>query len=211
MATEQHMMTSAVVLLVALALGNVSPVSAWFIGAKNMARANGKEVDDRCEAHGQAGDCEFYSCFEQRLSCGASGFMLDVGLPYCQSFQQALPTFTKEGQVFINNSNECLTKRLLPYYRQDQVDCHRLSHAAFKVIGSCYTAHDFCTVWKSNKGAFTFVFEPRHLFQKGALKIWREILGLTYRCNPEQVQSFVRNIASVFWSGISGLFSSSEN
>ncbi|KAK7097548.1 uncharacterized protein [Littorina saxatilis] len=179
-----------VVQTLAMLLGLSSATALFFDRSNTVANANGQPIDEQCIAHGEAGNCEFYDCFEQRLSCGASGYMKKFGTPYCDRFQRSLSTFTPQGQAFVNGSSQCLTKALLPYYRQDQVDCHRLSHEAFDVVSSCYASNGFCVVLKDNAPVFMDIYQPKHLFQSGALKIWREILEVTYKCDPERYHSF---------------------
>lgn len=210
MARDQCVFTSATVLYV-LVLVSFTPVSAWFfIPSDNIiARANGKPVDEGCEALGQAGACRFYRCFEDRLSCGPKGYMLRYGVPYCQAFERTLPAFTPQAQVFINKTSQCLMKTLLPYYSKDQVDCHRLSHVAFDSVSTCYIANGFCDVVQSNALTFIDVYKPRHLFQTGALKIWREIMEVTYQCDPEAVKQFARNAIRLI-SRIMSFFTSDD-
>lgn len=78
--------------------------------------------------------------------------------------------FLLKGQDFINGTSQCLTRGLLHLYRADTVDCHRLSHDAFDLISSCYSANGFCDVVKENAAMFADVFQARHLFMHGALK-----------------------------------------
>ena len=58
----------------------------------------------------------------------------------------------------------------MAFYSRDSVDCHRLSHAAFDAISSCYAANGFCDVLEDNSALFVDVYQPKHLFQRGALK-----------------------------------------
>ncbi|KAL8576348.1 hypothetical protein ACOMHN_048915 [Nucella lapillus] len=208
MAGMQRVVMSAIVLHVLVWSNYVTPVSAWFFPPSHdsIARANGKPVDDGCVAMAQSGDCQFYRCFEDRLACGAKGYMLRFGLPYCTRFHTALRAFTAAGQVFVSDTGRCLTKALLPYYQQDQVDCHRLSHSAFDAISSCYAANGFCQIVQSNTAALVDVYQPRHLFQTGALKIWREILEVTYHCEPSAVHKLV-TFAFRLLSNVMGFFS----
>ncbi|XP_025088642.1 uncharacterized protein LOC112560798 [Pomacea canaliculata] len=181
-----------------------TPVSGWFWWtAQTHATAKGKPVDSQCVAHGEAGRCDFYKCFEDRLPCGEQGYMIKYGQPYCARFERVYTAFSPQGQDFINGTSQCLTRGLLHLYRTDTVDCHRLSHDAFDLISSCYSANGFCDVVKENAAVFADVFQARHLFMHGALKIWKEIMEIIYQCNPDQIHkfaSFAIGISNRLWN-----------
>lgn len=53
-------------------------------------------VDSQCVAHGEAGRCDFYKCFEDRLPCGEQGYMIKYGQPYCARFERVYTAFSPQ-------------------------------------------------------------------------------------------------------------------
>ncbi|KAK7450690.1 hypothetical protein BaRGS_00035364 [Batillaria attramentaria] len=193
---------------VLMAVIGVSPASGWFFGRANTASADDKPVDPDCEAHGEAGRCEFYQCFEERFPCGKDGYMAKFGTPFCARFERVYGAFTPKGQEFVNGTARCLTRGLLQYYKQDKVDCHRLSHDAFDLVSSCYASNGFCDVAEENAAVFTDVFQPKYLFKSGALKIWKEIMELMYHCNPDKVHNLATTVVKMVSGFVNFLTSS---
>nr|KAG5685722.1 hypothetical protein BaRGS_001385 [Batillaria attramentaria] len=109
------------------------------------------------------------------------------------------------GQEFVNGTARCLTRGLLQYYKQDKVDCHRLSHDAFDLVSSCYASNGFCDVAEENAAVFTDVFQPKYLFKSGALKIWKEIMELMYHCNPDKVHNLATTVVKMPQTYFGGL------
>ncbi|KAK7500659.1 hypothetical protein BaRGS_00008234 [Batillaria attramentaria] len=169
----------------------------WFFrNSETTATADGRPVDDTCEAYGEAGSCEFFDCFEQRLPCGRDFYMQRFGNHYCNRFESNMESFTEAGQEFLVNSRQCVTRRLLEYYRRDYVNCHDLEHDAIDMIGPCYTENGFCEIIGDNAEQFLNVFDISDLFDAGAGKLWRELLGLARHCGGQALTQFMSAAAS---------------
>ncbi|KAK7097296.1 uncharacterized protein [Littorina saxatilis] len=184
------------VLLVAMVIF-VAKANAWFFrNSETTATADGRGIDDGCEAFGEAGSCEFFDCFEQRLPCGRDFYMQRYGNNYCNRFNTFMESFTEAGQEFLVNSQQCVTRRLLEYYRRDYINCHDLEHDAIAMIGPCYMESGFCDIIGDNTEQFIEVFEFNDLFGSGSAKLWRELLGLARQCGGRSLANFMSTTAS---------------
>ncbi|XP_071087786.1 uncharacterized protein [Haliotis cracherodii] len=160
-------------------------LSEAFLWERRTATASG-ETDPQCFAHGSAGRCEFYSCFENRLSCGSRGYMSKYGGYYCARFAELYNTFDQQAKDWINATSRCMTERLLAYYNQETVQCHDLSHFAWNNWSACYLENGFCEVFWANRQAFWDIYQFRDLFSMGAGKIWREMMQITGQCAAQR-------------------------
>ncbi|GFN82257.1 stanniocalcin-like protein [Plakobranchus ocellatus] len=181
-----------VTLTTCLLLLSSSAANGWlFWRSYPSARSRGMAVDPACLALAMEGSCDFYLCFEQRLECGKNWYNVKYGEPYCRDFKAYYNRFSETGQKFINASQVCISNELLNWYERSKIDCHDYTHFAFKALSRCYMKSGFCEAMRSDGINFATIFQPKHLFSRGALKIWREILRLTYFCEPQAVKDVV--------------------
>ncbi|ESO88441.1 hypothetical protein LOTGIDRAFT_234508 [Lottia gigantea] len=173
--------------------------SAWLFSRDRVVQADG-EVDSTCQGSGAEGSCEFYNCFERRFPCRARGYMLRFGYHYCQRFEDVdnyRHEFNPQAQNFLTASQQCMTKKLSEqFYSENQVNCHDLEHAAFRIMGDCYLEKGFCDIFWDNREAFAKVFDSGDLFDSSSLKIWKQIGKMTLRCGGQSaggVFSFIRS------------------
>jgi len=170
---------SAVVATVALSqAAQAFSLSNLFGGARiQTATSDNRAVDAACLAKAASGDCGFYSCFEQRLPCGRSGYMTRLGGYYCSRMAAQKPNFDQSGQDFIDAVQQCAITKLTPVYSQAYFDCHDFEHQAVANLSQCMTENDFCTVLRSgdNLQAFRNVLDASDLTRAGAGKVWTEL------------------------------------
>lgn len=186
---QVHAVTSLCVLVI---LDLVTLSDAWFFFRKYPKARTKVPANPRCSALAVRGDCEFYNCFEKRLTCGKKWYNLKYGETYCRDFKAFRDTFSPQGQKFIVEAQKCMGRELLQFYNRYTLDCHDYTHEAFRALTRCYIDNGFCQVLAKDAINFVSVFQPQHLFQRGALKIWREIVRIAYHCEPEAVKSIVQ-------------------
>ncbi|XP_076468062.1 stanniocalcin-like [Babylonia areolata] len=187
------------VVVVAMVMLMCRSSAGWFLGNRERtAVSGGRPVDEECVEEGEAGGCEFFNCFEERLPCGRDFYMQRYGNYYCRRFQRYMANFTAEGQTFLLDSQQCITESLLEYYRRNDLNCHELEHAAIALIRPCYIRHGFCGIIRDNKEPFLQVFQLRDLFRSGALKLWRELAGLARECGRSAFSEFLRATTNRF-------------
>ncbi|KAL8575597.1 hypothetical protein ACOMHN_028618 [Nucella lapillus] len=148
-----------------------------------------RDVDKECLALGKKGMCEFFDCFEQRLTCGKKNFMEDYGR-YCKRFQQKKENFTEEGKRFVQKSQRCMTQGLLKKYRRDSVDCQQLEKNAVALIKPCYVDAGLCDVFLSNRKQFLGIVDINKDLIKKVL--WKEMVGLGTKCAPKLRLEFLK-------------------
>lgn len=185
--------------LIVLALVAAS-AQAWLFNERTQtATSDDREVEQTCLDKADAGDCGFYECFERRLPCGRDGYMVRHGQYYCNKMEREKPTFSEEGQNFLDDAKRCMMQRLKEHYQREYTDCHDLEHDAIGSISDCFEDFAFCNVFRDESAKFWNIFEFSDLFRRGAGKIWREIFALTRQCSAV----YLRDISSQAGQSIS--------
>ena len=152
------------------------------------------DEDDDCVRKANQGDCDFYTCFENRRNCGSKGYMLAYGRKYCNKFGEDYDNFTEQGQQWIDCTRQCLTGALRSSYRANTLagqGCHDVKVLAFHTHVDCYVNCGFCNIWSTNKAALFGVYSVKDFLQ------WQAIAQVTSVGN----QCFVTAIDSmVLWA-----------
>ncbi|KAH9503764.1 hypothetical protein Btru_066573 [Bulinus truncatus] len=161
------------------------------------ASADGRAVEASCLELADAGSCDFYACFERRLPCGRSWYILKTGQYYCNKMQRRKPNFSAAGQRFIDDAQRCMTQFLKDTYRSDDVDCHSLEHRAIDSITPCFTDNGFCGILRHDSAELFNLFEFGDLFTRGAGKLWREIFSLAATCARETINEIASSAEEV--------------
>lgn len=160
--------------------------NAFFFNNRiQTATSDGRQVDQTCLAKADAGDCGFYECFEQRLPCGRDGYMVRSAQYYCNKIEREKPSFSEEGQQFLDDSKRCMMQRLKEHYQREYTDCHDLEHDAVASITPCFVDYAFCHIFREESGKFFNIYESSDLFRPGAAKVWREMFSLASSCSTE--------------------------
>ncbi|XP_005091280.1 uncharacterized protein LOC101850623 [Aplysia californica] len=188
------MMAHSFLLCVLVLLDVVAVSQAWFFFRSYPTAKAKTQVDAKCSELAVKGDCGFYSCFERRLTCGRNWYNVKYGEPYCRDFRAFQKTFSEKAQRFINDSQVCMGRELLEWYQRDSLNCHDFTHEAFRAMSRCYIHSGFCDVIIKDAVNFLSIYQPQHLFQRGALKIWREILRITYHCDPDSIKEIIQTL-----------------
>lgn len=153
--------------------------------------------DDDCILKANQGDCDFYTCFENRRNCGVEGYMLAYGRKYCNRFGEHYDNFTFAGQKWIKCTRQCLTSALIDNYRADTPagnGCDEVISHAFLTHVDCYVDCGFCNIWDNNIGALLKVFSVKDLLQ---LKVTAQITSVSNRCFTGAIDSVLKWARSV--------------
>ena len=82
--------------------GEYSPFVRLFIFWKDYHYIYVTE-EDPCVTKAKAGDCEFYSCFEEKHSCPKKiNYATEYGLNFCKRYDKHLSEFTSDVRYFLS-------------------------------------------------------------------------------------------------------------
>lgn len=146
-------------------------------------------IDIDCVSKGILGDCEFYTCFENRRRCGSDGYMLQYGRRYCYKFGEQYDRFTEAGKQWLLCARQCLTSALTDTYLSDVpagYDCDRVRSLAFHTHVGCYIDCGFCDIWSTNKMALFKVYRLSDFFQLRAIA---QVNSVAYQCITDAIHS----------------------
>ena len=148
-------------------------------------------ADKECTRKANWGDCEFYTCFENRTNCGSSGHMLAYGRQYCYKFRDHYGRFTDAGKQWILCTRKCLTNSLINIYQAAipaGTGCDRITTQAFLKHVNCYHQCGFCNIWSTNKAALFEVYDLKDSMQ---LRAFAQINSVAYRCIMDAIDSLI--------------------
>uniref|UniRef100_A0A0B6ZJE0 Stanniocalcin n=1 Tax=Arion vulgaris TaxID=1028688 RepID=A0A0B6ZJE0_9EUPU len=188
------------------------PTSFAFLFRRDtpIATAEGA-VNEACLNMAEQGSCEFYTCFENRLPCGRDWYMVRTGGHYCNTMRRQRTNFSPEGQRFLNDSQQCLTRSLKELYRRDHIDCQELEDAAMSAITPCFTENAFCDIFEIDASHFIDVYEFTDLFHVGANRVWRLIVSLATRCGSEALREHSSTVGERVIDTLNSFFSYIED
>ena len=142
-----------------------------------------------CISMANRGDCEFYTCFENRRRCGSSGYMLQYGRRYCNKFSEHYDKFTEAGKQWLVCARQCLTNALTDSYLSNVpagYECDRVRSLAFRTNVDCYINCGFCDIWSTNKRALFRVYRLWDFVQHRAHV---QATSVVYRCFSDAMRS----------------------
>ena len=145
------------------------------------------QADQHCIDLANNGDCEFYSCFENRRNCGPNGYMIGYGGKYCHRFGQHYDSFNAAGKKWIDCARKCLTKALIQSYQANAPagnECANVTSLAFHTHVDCYHDCGFCHVWNSNKLALLSVYQLGDFLAQRSLS---QVYGVGKKCLLEYI------------------------
>lgn len=147
--------------------------------------------DDGCILKANQGDCDFYTCFENRRKCGIEGYMLASGRKYCNRFGEHYDNFTSAGQKWIKCSRQCLTSALIDNYLADIPaghGCEEIKSYAFLTHVDCYVDCGFCDIWRTNIEALFDVFSVEDFLEWEAIK---QVTNIAKKCFADAIDSLI--------------------
>ncbi|KAI6240710.1 hypothetical protein M3Y99_00441700 [Aphelenchoides fujianensis] len=116
--------------------------------------------------------CMHYKAFETDYECGATGYFLADGWPYCYRFTRSMiDKFDSTGKEFIGCTIPCMVNSLRGYLKKNDIhSCSQIADAAYEQRVHCYAACDFCTAWLTNTDAFMSVYDVGDISTFASLK-----------------------------------------
>ncbi|WP_413568172.1 hypothetical protein ACLWBD_10775 [Bdellovibrio sp. HCB117] len=128
--------------------------------------------------------CDFYQCKEQERQCGAEGYWMNFGHPYCESFLKDQQQFYPRTQVWLKDVRLCLQERVQQV--SQEASCNDLHKQAMHSHVSCYVDTGFCDL--------TYLERARvYWYLKGALRsasTWQEAALLHQACWNHKMQTY---------------------
>ncbi|KAI8516841.1 hypothetical protein Bbelb_054220 [Branchiostoma belcheri] len=113
-----------------------------------------EEIQDECQDKAVQGDCDFYNCLERRHPCGSKGFALQEGRPFCEELKIKKELFDAQGQDFVTVFTKCMTRSLLPEYRNDSISCIHIKNLGYRAQDNCFVEAGICDLVESSKNVF---------------------------------------------------------
>ncbi|CAH1249032.1 Hypp8505 [Branchiostoma lanceolatum] len=107
-----------------------------------------------CEAKALQGDCDFYNCLERRHSCGLKGFASREGRPLCERLKKKKGLFNAQGQSWVTDFTKCLTRSLLPKYRDSSISCRHIHNFGYRAQDSCFIDTGVCDLVEDDQNEF---------------------------------------------------------
>ncbi|XP_076456436.1 stanniocalcin-like [Babylonia areolata] len=132
---------------------------AGFTWASPKSRV-GKDIssdDDRCVEKGNAGDCEFWRCFEERHPCGRQ-FDMQIACHKCEAFYHNISNFTEQGQTFLRRSMLCFLNSFSRIYYQN-IECATLRTMPLQNSIICILREGFCDFINDNLEEFLMLLQ----------------------------------------------------
>eukprot|EP00058_Branchiostoma_floridae_P013150 XP_002598638.1 hypothetical protein BRAFLDRAFT_118365 [Branchiostoma floridae] len=109
-------------------------------------------IQSECEAKALQGDCDFYNCLERRHPCGLKGFASQEGRPLCERLKIKKGLFNAQGQAWVNDFTKCLTRSLLPKYRDESISCRHINNYGYQAQDSCFIDTGICDLEEDKQG-----------------------------------------------------------
>lgn len=95
------------------------------------------------------GQCGYYVCKEAENRCGDDGYFINFGLKYCERYQEVEPSFTTQGQRFLDNVRTCLQVKLENPGRK--YSCGSVESYAVNTHFDCYMQAGYCRLPASDR------------------------------------------------------------
>ncbi|XP_078620532.1 uncharacterized protein LOC144887281 isoform X2 [Branchiostoma floridae x Branchiostoma japonicum] len=111
-------------------------------------------IQSECEAKALQGDCDFYNCLERRHPCGLKGFASREGRPLCERLKIKKGLFNAQGQAWVNDFTKCLTRSLLPKYRDESISCRHINNYGYQAQDSCFIDNGICDLEEDKQNEF---------------------------------------------------------
>ncbi|KAF3317891.1 hypothetical protein TWF173_009713 [Orbilia oligospora] len=89
--------------------------------------------------------CDFYTCLENKSSCGPTGYALGYALPFCNAITAVSSTLSVNGQSWYSTTKVCL-QNALATEASCETSCTDIFLNAFASHVPCYIDSGFCTL-----------------------------------------------------------------
>lgn len=134
-------------------------------------------------------ECSFYDCFEEKKSCGSTGYALGYVKPYCEKFQQQcrLDYDNENVKKWLLGTRYCLQEQMLPILDKiEEYSCSQIKTRGFDSHSYCYIEGakerkgvGFCDIGVNNIAALGLCIESGDLFSFNGLS---QVTSVMTRC-----------------------------
>jgi len=110
-----------------------------------------EEVEEASECidlleNNSCGQCQYYSCLEEKAQCGEEGYLLNFVGKYCERFTQiTYPRLTEFGKVWLEGVRECLIYNMDNDYYEGE-SCESIEDRGIKDHIECYVGTGICSL-----------------------------------------------------------------
>ena len=107
-----------------------------------------EEIDDCIDAIdlNQCGQCQYYSCLEEKAQCGEEGYLLNFVGKYCERFTQVTyPRLSEFGKVWLEGVRECLIYNMEEEYYEGE-SCESIKDRGIEDHIECYVGTGICSL-----------------------------------------------------------------
>ncbi|KAI8514393.1 hypothetical protein Bbelb_087170 [Branchiostoma belcheri] len=157
----------------------------------------GQAVQADCEAKALQGDCDFYNCLERRHPCGLKGFASREGRTLCEALKKKKGLFNAQGQAWVTDFTKCLTRSLLPKYREESISCRHIHNFGYRAQDSCFIDTGICDLVEDNQvWTYKSGTEPKPLDLNPDLNLNNEF-ALWYISNDVEDSRFQLELSTI--------------
>lgn len=132
-------------------------------------------------AYQLSSSCTFYDSLEVSFVCGKRGYALNYGKKFCEKFSKETYKFSKEGQIWLDNTMLCLQQNL--YDLNPNLSCKALRKKAFDSHIPCYLDNGYCDLDTEDKKLVVKTVFLSSLFRP---RTWRPSLKVLRNCRKER-------------------------
>ncbi|MBX3039149.1 MAG: hypothetical protein KF789_00405 [Bdellovibrionaceae bacterium] len=129
-----------------------------------------------------ADSCEMYLCKEREISCGAKGYWLNYGFPFCQRFLEKEQEFSPVAQGWLRKVRTCLQTQVQEL--SPGAACSNIRQQALHGHIDCYLQTGFCDL--NNRDQIQVLWELKSAL--GELQTWQESYLLAQACSTRAPQ-----------------------
>lgn len=140
--------------------------------------------DNLAECESKSTSCDFYSCIEQKISCGCDGYFIGFGERFCRRFDKIFGKLSPQGKEWFMTARQCLTNKTLALDKTSS--CHEIEEQSYNDHKPCYISSGYCDLPKSDKAKIIKVVFPL-LLKKNVFVMGKEIQLNCLRQSRERV------------------------
>ncbi len=91
-------------------------------------------------------NCDYYQKVEKILKCAPQGhdYLINYGYFYCKEFKKESQRWSKEAQLWTQNTGQCLQEMIKDNKEKRIVPCGQMEEFAFDVHPVCYKQYKIC-------------------------------------------------------------------
>jgi hypothetical protein len=139
--------------------------------------------------------CDYYDYYESVKQCGPKGYPIGFGKKYCEKFSARRSKFSITGQLWIDNTMDCLIDQLDQTIGDPDLTCKKIKRISISQHARCYTDNGFCRLkMKDRLKALRVVLPELHTlnFYRGffaSAKLCKDKLASILKKKNSQIES----------------------